>query len=114
MWCSYAIFGCITYTVRKKACDKHGQVLVIEAWIGDTGFLLFKLYNANIKSGEITTFAELTNLLENTKNKLMIFAGYFNLFFGRSLDAKVGNPCLKKQSLGKLRHIKEKYNLCDI
>lgn len=114
MRCSYAFFGRMTYTVRKKACDKHGQVLIIEAWIGDTEFLLFKLYNANIKSGEITTFVELTNLLENTKNKLIIFAEYFNLFFGRSLDTKVGHSCLKKQSLGKLLHIKEKSNLCDI
>ena len=31
-----------------------------------------------------------------------------------SSEAKVGNPCLKKQLLNKLLYIKEKLNLCDI
>ena len=56
-------------------------------------------------------------MLENfdlTKNKPIIFAGDFNLFLDRSLEAKGGNLCLKKQSLSKLLHIKEKSNLCDI
>ena len=56
-------------------------------------------------------------MLENfdlTKNKPIIFAGDFNLFLDRSIEVKCGNPCLKKQSLSKLVHIKEKLNLCDI
>ena len=56
-------------------------------------------------------------MLENfdlTKNKPIIFTGDFNLFLGRSLGAKDGNPCIKKQSLSKLLQIKEKLNLCDI
>ena len=35
------------------------------------------------------------------------------MFLGRSLGAKGGNPCIKKQSLSKLLQIKEKLNLCD-
>ena len=80
-------------------------------------FILISLYNANTKKDQLTTFSELTNLLENfdlTKNKPIIFAGGFNLFLDRSLEAKGGNPCLKKQSLSKLLCIKEKLNLCDI
>ena len=60
---------------------------------------------------------ELINLSENfdfTKNKPIIFAGDFNLFLHRSLEAKGGNPCLKKQWLSKLLHIKKKLNLYDI
>ena len=33
------------------------------------------------------------------------------MFLDRSLETKGGNPCLKKQSLSKLLHIKEKLNL---
>ena len=75
------------------------------------------MYNANAENDQLTTFSELTDLLENvdlTENKPIIFAGDFNLFLDRSLEAKGGNPCLKKQSLLKLFHIKEKLNLCDV
>ena len=56
-------------------------------------------------------------MLENfdlTANKPIIFAAGFNLFLDRSLEPKGDNPCLKRQSLSKLLHIKEKLNLCDI
>ena len=89
-----AFYGSITYTVRKKVSDKHGRILIIKALIDDTEFIL-----------------ENFDLLEN---KPIIFAGDFNLFLDRSLEAKGGNPCLKKQSFSKLLHIKEKLNLCDI
>ena len=75
------------------------------------------MYNDNTENDQLRTLSKLTNLLENfdfTKNKPIIFAGDFNLFLDRSLDAKGGNPCLKKQSLSKLLHIKEKLDLCDI
>ena len=60
------------YSVRKKASDKHGQILIIEALIEDTKFILINLYNANTENDQLTTFSELINLLENfdlTKNK---------------------------------------------
>ena len=85
--------------------------------IDDTEFLFIYLYNANTENDQLTTFLELTNLLENldlTKNKPVIFADDFNLFLDWSLEAKGGNLCLKKQSLSKLLQIKEKLNLCDI
>ena len=74
-------------------------------------------YNANTENDQLTTFSKLTNLLENfdlAKNKPVIFASDFNLFLDQNLEAKGGNPCLKKQSLSKLLHIKEKLNLCGI
>ena len=83
--------------------------------IDDTEFRLINWYNANIENDQLTTFSELINLLENldlTDNKPIIFAEDFNLFLDRSLEAKGGNHCLKKQSLSKLLHIKENLNLC--
>ena len=86
--------------------------------IDATEFILINLYNANTENDQLTTtFAELTKLLENfdrIENKPITFAGDFNLFLDRSLQAKGGNSCLKKQSISKLLHIKEKLNLCDI
>ena len=111
-----AFYGSITYTVRKKASDKHGRILIIEALIDDTEFILIYLYSANTENNQLTTFAELTNLLENfhlTENKLIIFVDDSNLFFDRNFEAKGSNPCLKMQWLSKLLHIKEKLNLCD-
>ena len=75
------------------------------------------MYSANPENDQLTTFSKLTNLLENvdlTKNKSILFPGDFNMFFYVNLETKVGNPYLKKQSLSKLLHIKEKLNLCDI
>ena len=104
-----AFLGSITYTDRKKASDKHGQILIIESLIDDTEFILTKLNNANTENDQLTTFAELTSLLENfdlTKNKPIIFAGHLNLFLDLTLKAKGGNPSLKKQSLSKVLTLK--------
>ena len=38
------------YTVRKKAPDKHGRILIIAALIEDTEFILINLYNANTEN----------------------------------------------------------------
>ena len=84
---SYCFFGSITYTVRKKASDRHGRILIIEALTDDTEFVSINLYNANTENDQLTTFSELTNLLENfdlTKNKPIIFASDFNLFLDRT------------------------------
>ena len=95
MRCSYCFFGSITYTVRKKASDKHGRILILEELIDDTEFILINL--PNTENDQLTTFSELTNLLENfdlTKNKPILFAGDYNLFLDRSLETKGGKPCL--------------------
>ena len=80
-------FGSITYTVRKKASDRHGRILIIEALTDDTEFVSINLYNTNTENDQLSTFSELTNLLENfdlTKNKPIIFASDFNLFLDRT------------------------------
>ena len=84
---SYCFFGSITYIVKKKASDRHGRILIIEALTDDTEFVSINLYNTNTKNDQLTTFSELTNLFENfdlTKNKPIIFASDFNLFLDRT------------------------------
>ena len=58
-----AFFGNITYTVRKKASDKHGRVLILEPLTDDPEFILINLYNATNENDQVTTFSELTNML---------------------------------------------------
>ena len=57
-----AFFGSIIYTVRKKASDKHRRILIMEALVEDTEFILINLYNANTENDQLTTFSELINL----------------------------------------------------
>ena len=106
-------YGSITYIVRKKASDKHGRILIIEALIDDTEFILIYLYSANTENNQLTTFPELLENFDLTENKLIIFVDDSNLFFDRNFEVKGSNPCLKMQWLSKLIHIKEKLNLCD-
>ena len=72
----------------------------MQVLIDDTEFILINLYNTNAKNDQLTTFSQLTNLLENfdlTENKL-IFAGDFNLFLDQSLEAK-GSKSLSKMAI---------------
>ena len=45
--------------------DKHGRILILEALIDDTEFILINLYSANTKDDQLTTFSEPTSLIEN-------------------------------------------------
>ena len=55
----FLFFSCWTFS------DKHGRILILEALIDDTEFILINLYSANTKDDQLTTFSEPTNLLEN-------------------------------------------------
>ena len=93
MQCSYLLF-LVAWRIP-LASDKHRRILVIEALIDDAEFILINLYNANTENDQLNTFSELINLLENF-DLTKIFAGDFNLFLERSLEAKGGNPSLAK------------------
>ena len=61
-----AFFGSITYTVwKKKPLINMKRMLITETLIDDTEFILINLYSANTEIDQLTTFPELTNLLEN-------------------------------------------------
>ena len=60
---------------------------------------------------------ELKSLLKNldiSKNKCIIFAGEFNIFFNSKLEAKSDKLLLKRKYIAKLVKIKESLDICDI
>ena len=79
--------------------------------------LLINLYNANTENEQLSTIADLSNMLEkidDINNKSIVFGRDFHLLFEVKLEAQGGNPAMKKKSLAKLIQIKENFDLCDI
>ena len=105
------------FNVKNKISDDNGRILILEVNIDDSEFLLINLYNANTEKEQLSTLDNLNLLLSKIDcihTKQIIFAGDFNLIFDRRLDAKGGNPVIKKHSLSQLIELKEKLDLCDI
>ena len=101
----------------KKLSNKKGWVLVLDAGIDDSDFLLTNIYNANMEKEQVSVLNELITILSNLGNTLnhnVIFAGDFNIFFDASLDAKGGTLTLKGLSVNKLIELIETLNLCDM
>ena len=93
------------------------MILIIEANVDNTAFLLINLFNPNKEKDQVLILSELDNMLEtynNISKNMIVLGGYFNFFFNTRLDAIGGNPKLKKNSVTKFIEIKEKYYLCDI
>ena len=116
--CGVTIGYCGTeaFKVVNTACDKNGRILILDAELNGTNFLLINFYNYNTESEQVSTFSTLQKLLEQVgdyNKKNVVFAGDFNLIYCK-LDASGGNPLLKKKSLAKLIEIKETLYLCDI
>ena len=77
-----AIYGNLNICVKNKVNDNDGRVLILEATIDRSEYLLINLHNANTESEQLTTLKNLNNLLkdfEDFHDKKVIFAGYFNL-----------------------------------
>ena len=101
----------------KKLSNKKGWVLVLDAGIDDSDFLLTNIYNANMEKEQVSVLNELITILSNLGNTLnhnVIFPGDFNIFFDASLDAKGGTLTLKGLSVNKLIELIETLNLCDM
>ena len=99
--CEVAIGYCGTEDLKvvNTACDKNGRILILDAELNGTNFLLNNFYNSSTESEQLFTFSTLQNLLEkfddyNKKN--IVFGGGFNLIFDCEFDASGGNPILKK------------------
>ena len=100
-----------------KKSDKSGRVLLVEATIDDTVFVLINIYNANTESEQLETLSDLVSIIDKVKDiqsKNIVLGGDFNVIFDISLECLGGNPCLKKKSIEKLIQFKEKNDLCDI
>ena len=99
LWGGNQLFGTEHLKVVNTARSKNGQMLILDAELNGTNFLLINFYNSNTESEQLSTFSTLQKLLEkfddyNKKN--IVFGGDFNLIFDCKFDASGGNPILKK------------------
>ena len=62
--------------------DKKERVLVLDARIDGSDFLLLNIYNPNAEKEQVNVLNELITILsnfENSRNHNVIFAGDFNI-----------------------------------
>ena len=109
--CGVAIgyYGKKSFELLSKFNDKSGRVLILEVKIENEFLLLINLYNANTENKQLRTLFDISNTLEkidNINHKKIVFGGDFNTFFEAKLEARRGNPVLKKKSLAKLIQMK--------
>ena len=93
-------------------------MLILDAELNGTNFLLISFYNSNTESLSSYLVSPLyknclKNLMIITK-KNIVFGSDFNLIFDCKFDPSGGNPILKKKSLAQLIGIKESLYFCDI
>ena len=97
--------------------ENDGRVLIFDATINGSDYLLINFYNANTEREQLATIKILNNLLkdfEDFYDKKVIFAGAFNLVFDKNLESARGNPLLRKHSFSEIIKLNENFNLCDI
>ena len=99
--CGVAIGYCGTeaFKVVNTACNKNGRILILDAELNGTNFLLLNFYNSNTESEQLFTFFTLQKLLgkfDDYNKKNFLFGGDFDLIFDCEFDESGGNPILKK------------------
>ena len=97
--------------------DNDGRVLILDATINSSDYLLINFCNVNTEREQLATRKNLNNLLkdfEDFHDKKVIFAGDVNLIFDKNLESAGGSPFLKKHSLSEIIKLSESFNLCDI
>ena len=52
-----------TFKVVNTVFDKNGRILILDAELNDTNFLLISFYNSNSESEQLSTFSSLQKLL---------------------------------------------------
>ena len=112
-----AIYGNMNICVKNKVNDNDGSVLILEATIDGSDYLLINLYNANTEREKLTTMKHVNNLLktfEDFHDKNVIFERDFNLIFDKNLESARLSPLLKNRSLSKIIQLTETFNRCDI
>ena len=97
--CGVAIssYGTKAFKVIHTACDKNRRILILDAELNDTNFLLINFYSSNTEPEQLSTFSTLQKLLEKIDdyNKKHYFGDDLNLIFDCKFDASGGNPILK-------------------
>lgn len=103
--------------VLDKINDSNGRILILNAKMDDSNYVLINLYNPNIEADQVNVLNELDSMVSSlniTPTAHIILGGDFNFIFDSNLEADGGNPKLKKKSLAKFFEIKNKFDLCDI
>ena len=111
------IVGDLNYSIKKVFSDNSGRLLILSFSLNNQEYLLINLYNENIEKDQVILLNSLENELKGfdiSCNTNTILAGDFNFFFDKVLEAKGGNPHLKKSSIAKFLKLKETLNLVDI
>ena len=70
--------GTETFKVVNTACDKNGRILILDAKLNDTNFLLVNFYNSNSESEQLSSFSSLQKLIVNIDDyhkKDIVFEG---------------------------------------
>ena len=65
MWVLIAIYGNLNICVKNKMHDNDGRVLILDATINGSDYLLINFYNANTEREQLTTIKNLNNLLKD-------------------------------------------------
>ena len=87
--------GNLNICVKDKVHGNDGKVLILDATINGSDYLLINFYNANTEREQSTIIKNLNNLLKDFRDKKVIVAGDFNLIFDKNLGSAGGNPLLK-------------------
>ena len=108
--CGVATGYCGTedFKVVNTASDKNWRILILNAELNGTNFLLINFYSSNTE--QLSTFS---TLLSDYNQKSIVFWGDFNLIFDCKSDARGGNPILKKIS-SETNWNKKKLSICAI
>ena len=97
--------------------QKSGRILLNDATIDDTVFVLINIYNANTESEQLETLSDLVSVIDKVRDiqsKNLVLGGDFNVLFDISLESLGGNPSLRKKSIAKSIQINEKSDLWNI
>ena len=84
-----------------------GRILVLDATIDGTEYLLINLYNENTEAEQLKILESLSKVskdFQDISEKNINFEGDFNLFFffDQKFKSAGGNPILKKLAVSKL------------
>jgi hypothetical protein len=111
------ICGTLDYNIKQQINDDQGRYLILHLTLGSRDYVLVNFYNENVERDQLKLLEKVDNhltTLQITLDTTMAFAGDFNFYFDKNLDAIRGNPITKKQGIAKFISIKTKYDLCDI
>ena len=92
----------VRYNDRKNvfntACDKNGRILILDADLNDTNFLLINFYKSNLEFEQLSTFFSLQKLLgkfDDYSKKIIAFESDFSLIFDQKFNPSGRKTVLK-------------------